>query len=116
RAAQLVESGRPAELLEVTVPLPMIISAGGFVDKYGPEEKYDYLTFIAGVRCPMLVMLGGKEVDTNFAFRQAPSRLRGGAERVGNPTVQVVAGADRFYTGVRPDAWACLESWLRRFS
>jgi hypothetical protein len=113
-AEQLVDSGRGAELLEVTLPLPMLISAAGFADKYGPAEKYDYLSFIAAVPCPILLMLGEKEVERNVAFRGAPARLAPLAEKRPNLAWQIVAGADHFYSGVRESAWNCLESWLGR--
>jgi hypothetical protein len=51
-ATTLVEGGQPAALLEVTLPLPMAITAAGYLEKYGPEERYNFLRFVGGVTCP----------------------------------------------------------------
>ena len=63
-AERYVEQGQPGALLDVKLPLPFVVTAAGYVEKYGPEERYNFLRFIAGVRCPALVTLkcdrGGK--------------------------------------------------------
>ena len=62
--------------MEVQTPLPFVTTAGGFVEKYGPDERYNYLRFAADAPCPTLVTFGGAEVETNMAFRGAPEELR----------------------------------------
>jgi hypothetical protein len=67
------------------------------------------------VPCPTLITLGSIEVENSMAFRgahEAVAMVRGNAlqDRL---TVQTVAGADHFYSGVRPDLIAGLETWLR---
>jgi len=105
-----VAAGRGNTLLEVTVPLPMVISAAGYVDKYGPQERYNYLRFIRGLSlCPVLFTFGGMEVEKNVAFQEAPAEL---ALRRPNFHVEVIARADHFYSGVRPELLQVLERWL----
>jgi dienelactone hydrolase len=111
RAQAHVDAGTPDRLLEVKQPLPLVIAAGGYVDKYGPEERYNYLRFVASVRCPVLVTLGGIEVANNMAFRAAAEEL---AAHARSSATAVIAGADHFYTSARPALLDCLESWLRR--
>jgi alpha-beta hydrolase superfamily lysophospholipase len=112
RAQQLVATGQPEALLEVTLPLPLVITAAGYVEKYGPDERYNYLRLLAGLRCPTLLTLGAAEMAGNVAFRAAAEAARAAA---GSAPVQVevVAGADHFYTGVREELAARLEAWLR---
>jgi pimeloyl-ACP methyl ester carboxylesterase len=110
QAQALVAAGEPDALLDVTLPLPFVATAAGYVEKYGPDERYNYLTFLGRVRCPVLVTLGDKEVEGNVAFRGAPAMI---AEVAPRARVASVAGADHFYTGVREALLAHLEAWLR---
>lgn len=111
-AERQIEEERPGLLLEVRQPLPMAITAAGYLEKYGPEERYNYLRFIAGVSCPVLVTLGGKEVAGNMAFRDAPDELAALAPRHGRLQVEQIAGADHFYTGLRAEVVARVLEWL----
>src|SRR5262249_45136103 len=43
RAEQLCQAGEGATLLEIKLPLPFLISAAGYVEKYGPGERYNVL-------------------------------------------------------------------------
>src|SRR5213079_1706405 len=71
RARDLVAAGEPDALLEVRLPLPFVVTAAGYVEKYGPDERYNYLRFIHGVSCPVLLTLGEIEAGNNMAFRGA---------------------------------------------
>src|SRR5262249_50029263 len=62
QAEALVAAGQPSALLDVKLPLPFVITAAGFIEKYGPEERYNYLRFIGSVHCPVLVTLGSVEM------------------------------------------------------
>jgi len=112
QAQQLVENGQPTALLDVKFPLPFVITAAGYVEKYGPDERYAYLPLLRTLRCPALVTLGALEVANNPAFQGAPEAV---AElRAKRPTLalEVIAGADHFYSGVRAEAVARVERWL----
>ncbi len=108
-----VQEGQPATLLEVKLPLPFVIAAAGYVEKYGPDERYNYLRFLSDVPCPVLITLGSVEVEGNMAFRGAAAALAAVGNPHGRLTVQTVAGADHFYTGVRGDLLAGVETWMR---
>jgi alpha/beta superfamily hydrolase len=110
QAERHVQSGRPSTLLEVKLPLPFVVTAEGYVEKYGPEERYNYLRFVSDVSIPLLVTLGSIEVEKNMAFRAAPQALK---ECKGRLTVEAIAGADHFYTGVREVLLGRVDSWLR---
>lgn len=113
RAERLVEQCRPAELLEVKMPLPMVITAAGYVEKYGPDERYDYLRFVGGAGCPTLVTLGGLEVRDNAAFQGAPEELARLGSRHPHLRTELVGSADHFYSAARPELLDRIESWLR---
>jgi alpha/beta superfamily hydrolase len=113
RAEQAVRDGQPGALLEVKLPLPFVIAAAGYVEKYGPDERYNYLRLLPGLRSPTLVTLGSKEVDSNMAFRAAPDEIRVLSSRYPQLCVDVIAGGDHFYTGVRPQLNERLAAWLQ---
>ncbi len=106
--------GQAGAILDVKLPLPFLITAGGYVEKYGPEERYNYLRFISSVVCPTLITLGGREVENNMAFRGAPEAVAELAAKRKNLFVETIAGADHFYNGVREELCARVEAWLRQ--
>jgi pimeloyl-ACP methyl ester carboxylesterase len=113
-AQSLVEAGEPGILLDVHLPLPFVITAAGYAEKYGPDERYNYLRFAGGVPCPVLITLGSVEVENNMAFRGAPEALEKLRGRYPRLSVETVPGADHFYTGVRDELIARVEAWLAR--
>jgi alpha/beta superfamily hydrolase len=113
-AERQVQAGRPAALLDVRLPLPFVITAAGYLEKYGPDERYNYLRFIAGVSCPTLVTFGSVEAANNMAFRGAADELADIARRRDQITVETIDGADHFYTGVRDSLFERVDDWLRR--
>jgi pimeloyl-ACP methyl ester carboxylesterase len=113
RAERLVEAGQPGVLIDVELPLPMAITAAGYVEKYGPEERYNYLRFLAGVQVPTLITLGSLEMETNMAFRGAAQAVAEVGRRSGRVLVETIPGADHFYNGVRANLFDRVEAWLR---
>jgi pimeloyl-ACP methyl ester carboxylesterase len=112
-AERLVQAGTPAALMEVKLPLSYVITAGGFVEKYGPDERYNYLRFIGGLPCPVLLTLGEREMANNMAFAGAVQELAPIAARHPGLCVETIAGADHFYTDVRAALIDRIENWLR---
>jgi pimeloyl-ACP methyl ester carboxylesterase len=113
-AEQHVARGRPTALLEVKLPLPFVVTAAGYVEKYGPDERYNYLRFAGSVRCPVLVTLGEIEVTHNMAFRGAAEAVAEIAGRHPNLTIETIAGADHFYSAARPLLLSSVDAWLLR--
>lgn len=113
RADALVQAGQPAMLLDVRLPLPFAITAAGYVEKYGPDERYNYLSFLKGVRCPVLVTFGAIEVADNMAFRGAPEAVADVGKKRHNLSVATVPDADHFYTKAREPLMQNLDAWLR---
>ena len=112
QAEAAVAAGQPLALLDVTLPLPVVITAAGYVEKYGPDERYNYLLFLVSVRCPVLVTLGAVEVESNMAFRGASEVLAELAARRPHLTPLTIAGADHFYTAGRAQLLDGVPTWL----
>ena len=64
--------------------------------------------------CPTLALFGGIEIENNMAFQQAPEEVRMIGLKKPHILVDVVPGADHFYTGVRAQAWQCIDAWLNK--
>jgi pimeloyl-ACP methyl ester carboxylesterase len=109
-AERHVAAGAPGMLLDVQLPLPFVVTAAGYVEKYGPDERYNYLRFVRSVRTPCLVTLGAIEMENNMAFRGAAEAL---AEAAPQCAVEVIPTADHFYSTARPELLARLDAWLR---
>jgi pimeloyl-ACP methyl ester carboxylesterase len=111
-ATALVQQGRGDTTLEVRFPIPYMASAAGFLDKYGPEETYDYLKWLKQIPCPMLFLFGEKELG-HVAFAGCPDRVASLLASRSECNVATVAGADHFYSERRDNAFAILQKWLQ---
>lgn len=107
-AARLVAEGRPQQLMEIAFPLPYVVTAAGFLDKYGREERYDLLTALGAVKCPWLATYAERELP-GPAFAGLPDACR---DRGGD--VAIVGQTDHFYTGAHRELADHIERWLRK--
>jgi alpha/beta superfamily hydrolase len=114
QAEELVTAGQGATLIEATVPLPMAISAAGFVDKYGPGERINFLPLVPRLPCPSLFTFGSREVETNVAFHELPTEVAVLTAHEQPRDLAVVEGADHFYTGKRAELATTVEGRLGR--
>lgn len=113
-AARLVEDGQGNTLMSVRFPIPYLVAASGYVDKYGPAERYHVVRHAKQVARPMLFTFGTIELRRGVAFEGLPEQLNALAGQGNDLTVAVIAGADHFYTAARGELAGQIESWLRR--
>jgi pimeloyl-ACP methyl ester carboxylesterase len=118
RARQLVDAGRGETLMEVEFPIPYVVTAEGYLDKYGPGERFNVITYVPRLKLPTLFVFGSSEVQNHVAFRGLPEVIEAAAQgpAAPNPLVQVatIAGGDHVYSGVRSELLARVERWLKR--
>jgi pimeloyl-ACP methyl ester carboxylesterase len=113
RAQSLVDAGTPDELVQAQVPVQRRFAARTYLDKYGPDARYDYLAHLPRVKKPLLLTVGSLEAD-NVSFT---GLVQDGAEyaaRWPNVAADVIDGADHGYTDRTDALWAALEAWLTR--
>jgi pimeloyl-ACP methyl ester carboxylesterase len=108
-AQERVEGRQGLTLMEVKIPLPMWISAAGYVEKYGPDERYNFMSFVRTLPCRALFTFGSLETASNIAFQQLPEDA---AKLKGDVSVRVIPEADHVYTGKRVELWREIDSWL----
>lgn len=112
KAEQCVKAGQPETLMSVYFPLPTLITAAGYLEKYGPDERYNILSFVDRVPCPLLFTFGDLELR-NVAFGGLPEALQELANGKKLSTA-IVAGADHLYTGVYRELLDRMERRLRQ--
>ena len=65
-AQRLIDQGDPEGVLRVRFPIPQFFSAASYLDKHGPEEKYNLIRLAGGIRVPILTLNGSLETHTRL--------------------------------------------------
>ncbi len=115
-AQQFCDAGKPETLFTIRYPQPMIVSAGTYIDKYGPASRYDYHSLHDRNTCPTLWVFGEHEVrGPRSSFRDADKVLMDTWKSSGarSQSLQVVPGGDHAYTGVRDLLCHSVIEWTR---
>ncbi len=114
-AEQHVKNGQGDTLMEAKFPFPILITASGYVDKYGRDERYNIVRCVEQVSCPMLFTYGERELETGgVAFAGVPEALEERrATKRSDWTILTIAGADHSYAGTYDRLGSAIDSWLR---
>ena len=114
QAQRYIDRGHPETLIDAVYPIPLLVTAEVFIQKYGPEAKYDILKHIPNVRYPLLIMVGTAEAQTMMAFQGLPPLLEKLAGAMDNVTFAAIPGADHAYTHQRDYVWGVVSRWLEK--
>lgn len=91
---------QPQMLFQSSFPFPIVLSAQTFMDKYGPEERYNLLKFVTQIAAPLSFVYGEVELSqASSSFLGIKDDLFSLAWRFGEPGWQLVTGANHFFTG-----------------
>jgi pimeloyl-ACP methyl ester carboxylesterase len=113
-AQRHIDAGHPETLIDTIYPIPLLVTAEVFIQKYGPQEKYDILQHIPKVQCPLLIMVGTAEAQTMMAFQGLPPLLERIAAAMDHVTFASIPGADHAYTHQRDYVWGVVSRWLEK--
>jgi pimeloyl-ACP methyl ester carboxylesterase len=113
-AVQRVDEGRPEELMAVQQPLPMLLTAAGFLAKYGPHDDYDVISHLPQVSLPTLIVVGSGSVEHSPAFVNLPGAVLGIAETNECLSLEIVEGANTGYSGHLDVPFERVQRWLSR--
>ncbi|HET6882030.1 MAG TPA: alpha/beta fold hydrolase [Pirellulales bacterium] len=113
-AERHLAAGQGETLMSVRFPIPYLVTAAGYVDKYGRDERYNILKHVPLVACPMLFTFGTIELRRGSAFHGLPEDLNKPAEQGADVKVAILAGADHFYTAARSELAAQIATWLQQ--
>ena len=111
-AQHWVDANQPDRLLNIEFPFPTMMAAGAYLDKYGNTNQYDWLKFIDQIKVPTHLLFGQIELEENPAFEGLPEQLR--RIQSDNPlfAIDVVEGADHFYSARFSQATEFIRNWL----
>jgi len=85
--------------MPVTQPLPFVATAAGYLEKYGPEDRYDLLKFLPRVPCRTLVIIGSRSPASSIAFDGLPEAIETLARKERRIELAMIEGANTNYTG-----------------
>jgi dipeptidyl aminopeptidase/acylaminoacyl peptidase len=113
---KLIDDGQPDYLVDSLNPYPVLVTAEVWVQKYGPEEKYNILKHIPNVRVPLLVLIGTQEEIDLMTFRGSRQEIEQLEGELGNLEFESIPGADHSYTlnNSREYVWKLVSSWLEK--
>ena len=114
-AERLVAEGQPETIFTAKFPFPLLITAASYLDKYGPEERYNLLRFVDQITVPTLFVYGEQELATGgTAFAGLPTALIERTTAEHDFTVDEIPDADHFYTGCYPQLAQAITAWVIR--
>jgi len=111
-AQQMADRGESNMLFQANFPVPIVVSAATYLDKYGPPSRYDILQFAPRVVCPVLFVYGGDELENGgIAFAGLPKAI---AELSWSspPPIEIIPEANHFYAGRFDELSTILKSSL----
>lgn len=115
QAQQHVSDGKPDTLMEVDFPFPIVITAAGYLDKYGREERYNIVKFAERLTIPTLFIYGERELEFGgVAFAGVPDALKNVSPSANPFDIVTIAGADHSYSGTYDVLAQEVRTWLAR--
>ncbi len=115
RAQAHIDQGKPEALMRVKYPFPLLITAAGYLEKYGPAERYNLLEFANQLPCPALFTYGELEIESgSVSFTGLPEALQGLPRRPKPLETITVAGANHLYEGCLGPLAGKILDWLAR--
>ncbi len=111
RACEFVDEGRGGELISVRYPLPLMLTADGFLAKYGPHDDYDIVRHLPAVDCPTLIVLGTGSVAVSSAFAGLPEEIQRLAVEHSRLALELVDGANTVYSACEDVPFLRAAAW-----
>ena len=108
-----ISAGQEQALIPVRFPFPMLITAASYLDKYGPEERYNIERFVNQLCCPALITYGQIELDSGgIAFAGLNETLPSLARPNQKLDAISIPDADHLYLSQYPAVAAKVREWL----
>ncbi len=113
-AQELEAAGKGRELFDADFPIKQLFSAASYLDKHGPEERYNLVNLASKIEIPMFVMAGSLETHTrllNMAKDLADAAINSpGAEYV------IIDGGEHSIANKKKEASTTVLRWLASLS
>lgn len=112
RCQELIKSEAGEVPIEVPFPFPTWMTPNCYLEKYGPEETYNWIKFIDRVDVPTLLLFGQRELDENSAFEGLRNELLELKKGVNAISVVEIPAADHFYVSQMEVVDEHVTQWL----
>jgi alpha-beta hydrolase superfamily lysophospholipase len=109
-ARRLIARGEPEGVFRVGHPIPQLFSAASFLDKHGPEEKYNLINHAHGIRVPMLTLNGS--LETHSRLRDMAQDLAVAAVNSPKAETLMVEGGEHSLVNRTTEASDAVLKWL----
>ena len=109
-ARRLIARGEPEGVFRVGHPIPQLFSATSFLDKHGPEEKYNLINHAHGIRVPMLTLNGS--LETHSRLRDMAQDLAVAAVNSPKAETLMVEGGEHSLVNRTAEASDAVLKWL----
>lgn len=116
RCLELVDAGTGTDLIRVRQPLPLWLTAEGFLAKYGPEDRFDLVRHLPDVDCPVLVIVGRRTISSSPAFSSLPEDLANLGLPADRLSIEIVDDADMEYSNDPAEPFRRTTDWLQESS
>ena len=83
----------------VQQPLPLWLTAAGFLAKYGTHDDYDFVPLLPRLTCPTLLIVGTASVESSPAFASVLDAVRQIQALQPSLELRLVPGANTGYSG-----------------
>ncbi|MEM7785377.1 MAG: alpha/beta fold hydrolase [Planctomycetota bacterium] len=112
RCRSLIESGSGETPVHVMFPFPTWMTPQCYLDKYGPDETYNWINFIEKVETPTLMLFGQKELDDDPAFEGVRDELQQLKTSWNAPEIREIEEADHFYSAKFNEVDQVIRQWI----
>lgn len=93
-------------------PVPYVTTAAGYLEKYGSEDRYDFVPWLPRIACPVLLLVGEQSERESPAFAETVAVVQHDARLAGRVTVRRVPRADIGYRHDPEAPWREFRGWL----
>jgi pimeloyl-ACP methyl ester carboxylesterase len=112
QAADRVARGEGQSFFAARQPVPYVTTAAGYLEKYGPEDRYDFVPQLSRITGPVLLLVGERSERDSPAFAETVSVLQHDARSAGHVTVRRVPLVDIGYRHDPEAPWREFHDWI----
>jgi dienelactone hydrolase len=114
-AKQAIDEGEPERLIATTYRRQTLFTPRTYVDKYGPESRYDIFRHLPRIKQPLFITWGGLEPLSDSAshvsFHQLPAEAKHLSATHPHIAYAEIDGGNHYYAGKTDQLWAAVERW-----
>ena len=111
-AQSLINEGRPDDVFPVSFPMPHLFSARSYLDKHGPDERYNLMKYVKNVESPLLIMAGS--LENHPRLRNCAVDMHKLVKDRTEASLVIQQGADHGYTGMLDRLADTVVSWVAK--